>query len=91
MAERRQERRTQAEIAVRIIGRDARGSSFAQSAVAGSISSGGALLSGLAREVRPGDLLWIEYQDKKVRFRVVWVRGSESEQRTQAAVHRLRE
>jgi hypothetical protein len=36
-----------------------------------------------------GDLIWIEYQDRKARFRIVWVRDSQSEQRTQAAVHKL--
>jgi hypothetical protein len=89
MVERRQERRIQAEIAVRITGRAVSGNPFTQSAVASGISRGGALLSGLPRELRPGDLVWIEYQDRKARFRLVWVRGSESEQQTQAAVHRL--
>ena len=89
MAERRQERRTPADLVVQISGRDANGMTFSQSATASSISNGGALLSGLAREVRPEDLIWIEYQDRKARFRVVWVRGSESEQKTQAAVQRL--
>jgi hypothetical protein len=89
MVERRRELRTQADLAVRISGRDASGKLFAQSAVASSISGGGALLSGMAREVRSGDLIWIEYQDRKARFRIVWVRDSESEQKTQAAVHKL--
>ena len=89
MVERCRELRTQADLAVRISGRDASGKLFAQSAVASSISGGGALLSGMAREVRSGDLIWIEYQDRKARFRIVWVRDSESEQKTQAAVHKL--
>jgi hypothetical protein len=89
MVERRQEHRTQVDLTVQIAGRDVRGNPFAQSVVASNISGGGALLSGLAREVRSEDLIWIEYQDRKARFRVVWVRGSESEQKTQAAVQRL--
>ncbi len=46
-------------------------------------------VSGMARKVRAGDLIWIEYQDRKARFRIVWIRESESEQKTQAAVHKL--
>jgi hypothetical protein len=89
MIEHRQERRTQIDLTVQITGRDVRGNPFAQSAVASSISGSGALLSGLAREVRAGDLVSIEYQDRKGRFRVVWAKSSQSEQKIQAAVHRL--
>jgi len=89
MVERRRELRTQADLAVRIFGRDVSGKLFAQSAVASGISGGGALLSGMAWKVRAGDLIWIEYQDRKARFRIVWVRDSESEHKTQAAVHKL--
>jgi hypothetical protein len=42
-----------------------------------------------ARHVRPGDLLWVEHADKTSRFKVVWVRDSESQQLIQAAIHRL--
>jgi hypothetical protein len=61
---------------------------FAQSAVA---SSGrGALLSGGGpQSAPPGDLIAIEYQDRKARYRIVWVRDSESEQKTQAALHKI--
>jgi len=89
MAEHRREPRTQADLAVRISGRDASGNLFAQGAVASSISGSGALLSGVARKVRAGDLIAIEYQDRKARYRIVWVRDSESEQKTQAAVHKI--
>jgi hypothetical protein len=89
MAENRREPRTQVDLAVRISGRDASGNMFAQNAVASSISGSGALLSGVAREVRAGDLIAIEYQDKKARYKIVWVRDSESEQKTQAAVHKI--
>jgi hypothetical protein len=89
MLERRQERRIQTEITVRVTGRDVLGNPFVQSVVASAISGSGALLSGMVREVRPGDLVWVAYRDRKARFRVVWVRDSRSEQMTQAAVHRV--
>jgi hypothetical protein len=65
------------------------GKPFTESALASSISGAGALLSGMARRVRAEDLVWIEYQDRKARFRIVWVKDSESEQKTQAAVQKL--
>ena len=89
MVERRQEPRAQVDVAVQISGRDANGIPFTQSAMASSISNGGALLSGLSQEIRSGDLLWVQYQQRKARFRIVWVRDSQSERKTQAAVQRL--
>jgi hypothetical protein len=89
MLERRQESRKQLDIAVRISGRDVSGEPFAQSAVASSISGRGALLSGMERQVRTGDLVWVEYEERRARFRIVWVRDSESGRKTQAAIHRL--
>ena len=83
------ESRARSDIAVRISGRDASGKPFAQSVVASSISSGGALLSGMEQQVRPGDLVLVEYEEKRARFRIVWVRESESERKTQAAIQRL--
>jgi hypothetical protein len=41
------------------------------------------------QRVRPGDLLWVEHGGKRSRFKVVWVRDSESQQLIQAAVHRV--
>jgi hypothetical protein len=89
MAERRHEPRAQVDLAVQISGTGANGMPFTQSATASSISNGGALLSGLFQEIRSGDLLWVEYQQRKARFRIVWVRDSQSERKTQAAVQRL--
>src|ERR1700680_3000705 len=76
MVERRQELRAQVDLAVQVSGRDANGMPFTQSATASSISNGGALLSGLFQEIRSGDVLWVEYQQRKARFRIVWVRDS---------------
>ena len=75
------------DLTVRITGRDVSGDHFTQSVIASSISRSGALLSGITREMRFGDPVWIEYQDKKARFRVVWAKSSPSEQKSQAAIH----
>ena len=89
MVERRNELRRQADIAVRISGRDESGEPFAQSAIASSISGRGALLSGMNRQMRTGDLVWVQYEERKARFRIVWARDSESGRKTQVAVQRL--
>jgi hypothetical protein len=89
MAEHRQESRAQVDLTVQISGRDVNGMLFAHSVTASSISVSGALLSGLSRGIRSGDLLWVEYQQRKARFRIVWVRDSQSTRKTQAAVQRL--
>ena len=87
--EKRREPRTHDRLVVNILGRDKNGQPFTQEAVASSVSESGALLSGITRHVRPGDLLWVEHAGKRSRFKVVWIRDSESHQLIQAAVHRL--
>jgi len=89
MVEHRQEQRARSELAVQVSGRDASGTAFSQSARASNISKGGALLSGLSSGVRSGDLVWVEYQGRKARYRIVWVRVSNSDLKSQAAVQKL--
>ena len=89
MVEHRQEQRAQRDLAVQVSGRDSNGTAFTQSVTASNISRSGALLSGLSRGIRSGDLLWVEYEQRKARFRIVWVRDSQSGLKTQAAVQRL--
>ena len=84
--ESRLESRRHVELIVSLKGRDRTGESFIQEALASSISVCGALLSGIGREMRSGDLVWVEYAGRQARFKVVWVRYSESQQLTQAAV-----
>ena len=83
----RLEPRKKSGLVVSVRGRDRTGECFTEEVIASSISVSGALLSGMGREMRPGDLIWTEYAGKSARFKVVWVRNSGSEQLTQAAVH----
>jgi len=89
MEHRDQPRRLQS-IVVTIDGRDNRGYSFRQKAVASNLSKSGALLSGITKELRSGDLICVEHEGKRSRFKVVWVRDSESNQLIQAAIHLLK-
>jgi hypothetical protein len=78
--------RRKVELIVSVNGRDRAGECFSQDAVASSISVCGALLSGIERDIRSGDLIWVQHGGRKGRFKVVWVRNSGSQQLTQAAV-----
>ena len=64
MVEHRLEQRTQAGLAVQVSGRDCNGTPFTQRVTASNVSRTGALLSGLSRGMRSGDLLWVEYEAK---------------------------
>jgi hypothetical protein len=83
--ERRQETRLPTEVAVRIFGMDADGESFRQTVIARSLSSNGALLTGLARELRCGDSIAVRRDGQQARFKVVWVRDG------QAAIQKLKD
>jgi hypothetical protein len=88
--EQRHEPRREDRLVITIDGRDKSGHPFRQKAVATNLSQSGALLSGITRQVRSGDLIWVEHGGKKSRFKVVWVRDSESQQLIQAAIHRVK-
>jgi hypothetical protein len=72
--EKRPEIRVEADIPVRVWGMDADGKPFFQSAVAGSLSSDGAQLSQINHSLKTGDIIGIQYGDKKARFEVIWVK-----------------
>ncbi len=81
--EQRREPRIPVEVQVSIAGTDARGDLFTQPATARSLSRSGALLTGIGRELRCGDILLVRTAGHQGKFKIVWVRDS------QAAVHRL--
>jgi hypothetical protein len=87
--EQRREHREDERLVVTIDGRDKTGERFTEQVIATCVSRNGALLSGISRHVRSGDIIWVEHRGKKSRFKVVWVRDSESLQLIQAAIHLL--
>ena|SRR5579863_8870710 len=72
--EKRPEIRVTADLPVRVWGMDADGKPFFQSATAGNLSSEGAQLSHITHPLKIGDVIGIQYGDKKARFGVVWVK-----------------
>jgi hypothetical protein len=87
--ENRPEPRLPADLLVRVWGMSADGQAFFQNVQAHNISSEGALLSGLDHKLTAGDVVGVQYGDKKARFRVVWVIDAGSLHKTQAGVQLL--
>src|SRR6202165_4909032 len=61
------------DLPVRIWGMSAEGRPFSQHARAQNISSGGALISGVDDELRVGDVVGVQCDEKKTRCTVIWV------------------
>jgi hypothetical protein len=87
----RPEPRIQVELAVRVWGMGKDGHPFFQQAEARNISSEGALLSGLEQQLTAGDMIGVQFGDKKARFRVVWVIDAGATHKIQAGVQLLKE
>ena len=69
----RPETRVEARILVRVWGMDADGRPFFQNADATNISSEGALIGGISHPLKAGDVIGIQHNERKARFKVVWV------------------
>ena len=66
------ERRLQVQLPVQVEGKDAQNRPFVQSAHTLNVSERGACIGGLARQLRPDDLLRITHQNRTACFRVAW-------------------
>ncbi len=87
--EKRPELRVTADIPVRIWGMDADGRPFFQNALAGNLSSEGAHLSHVSHTLKIGDIIGIQYTEKKARFHVIWIKNSVAPSRNEAGVRVL--
>ena len=75
--DRRRSPRISAHLPVRVWGMDARGLPFMQLASVRNISSSGALIQGMRRQVLPGEILEVQFDEEKAQFRVDMPRGGE--------------
>lgn len=73
MAEQRPEPRVDTDLPVRVFGMDANGKPLNQHVRARNISSNGALISGVEQVLNVGDIVGVQLEQKKARFKVVWV------------------
>ncbi len=70
--DRRRNPRVTAFLPVRVWGVDAHSLPFMQLARARNISRGGAVIQGLSRQIKAGEILEVQTDEGKAQFRVVW-------------------
>jgi len=70
--DRRVKRRVAAHLPVRVWGMDAKAQPFTQMAMVRNVSRTGALLEGLARMLKPGEFIHVQFGEDQAQFRVVW-------------------
>jgi hypothetical protein len=72
MPEHQSEPRLTVDLPIRIWGMSAEGRPFSQHARAHNISSEGALISGVESELKVGDVIGVQFEEKKTRCTVIW-------------------
>ena len=78
--------RFRVDLLIRVFGMDADSHPFSQKAHAPNISDRGAQLSGLERQLRPGDIIGVQFGDTKARCKVIWFGGAGQASETEAGV-----
>ena len=81
--------RVPVDLDLRVWGMTAEGRAFTQHARARNISTGGAMLSDIEKDLKVGDTIGIQNGEKKARCRVVWSNNTLSAQRVQVGVQLL--
>ncbi len=89
MAAQQPESRVTVDLPVRMWGMSAEGRPFSQHARAQNISSEGALLSGVENELKVGDVIGVQCDDKKARCTVIWVMNTGPIKKNQVGVKLL--
>ena len=89
MAGQQPEPRVTVDLPVRVWGMTAEGRPFSQHARAQNISSEGALLSGVENELKVGDVVGVQCDDKKARCTVIWVMNTGLIKKNQVGVKLL--
>jgi len=80
------EPRVDVDLSIRVFGLDAQGHPFSQKAQARNISQHGAKLAGLDKQLKPGDVVGVQYGEQKARCKVIWVVDAGEVQKIEAGV-----
>ncbi len=88
-AEHHAEPRLTVDLPVRIWGMTAEGKTFSQHARAQNISTEGALLSGVESELKVGDVIGVQCDEKKARCTVIWAMNTGLVKKNQVGVKLL--
>jgi len=86
MPDHQTEPRLTVDLPVRIWGMSAEGRPFSQHARAQNISPEGALISGVENELKVGDVVGVQCEEKKTRCTVIWVVNAGSVKKNQVGV-----
>jgi len=89
MTDKQIEPRVTVDLRVRVWGMTAEGRPFSQQARAQNVSSEGALLCDVESELKVGDVVGVQCDDKKVRCTVVWVMNTGTVKKNQVGVKLL--
>jgi len=81
--------RAQRVLTVRVLGMDANGRPILQTAWTVNISRSGLVIEGLRSSVNLGEVVSLQFKDRKVRYRVVWTGETGSEQAGQLGLEQL--
>src|SRR5580698_5351832 len=87
--DRRRQSRVFVELPVQICGMDANSRPFTQPASLRTISGRGATLQGVSTQLKPGDVIDLQYQGTKAQFRVVWLGKPGSEMQGTVGVENM--
>jgi len=86
MADQQTEPRLSVDLPVRIWGMTAEGRPFSQNARAQNISADGALISEVESELKVGDVIGVQCDQKKTRCSVIWVMNTGAAKKNQVGV-----
>jgi hypothetical protein len=87
--DRRSQQRISVELPVQIWGMDANARPFTQPASLRTISGRGATLQGVNAQLKPGDIVDLQYQGAKAQFRIVWLGKAGTEMQGKVGVENL--
>jgi hypothetical protein len=87
--DRRRQSRVFVELPVKIWGMDANTRPFTQEASLRTISGRGATLQGVSAQLKPGDVIDLQYQGVKAQFRIVWLGKHGTEMQGEVGVENI--
>ncbi|GAC1433423.1 MAG: hypothetical protein NVS1B11_15860 [Terriglobales bacterium] len=87
--DRRRTPRVETHLPVRVWGLDAYSHPFILMATARNISLSGAVIQGIRRQMRPGEIIEVQLENQKAEFRVVWVGRSASNREGEVGIEIL--
>jgi len=87
--DRRRSRRVAVLLPVRVWGVDGKGSPFTQMARVRNISNDGAVLQGIGRTVKAGELLHVQIGQQQAEFQVVWTGKAGTRQDGEVGIQKI--